>query len=621
MTNFVNIKYNKKNLKEANFVSINSHSEIFTKINSQELIDFIEQKLNSQITNSIMGEKRKSLKEQFCGYVSKDEIPLISNEVVDYCPLDLPIGESLSFIQDGWIAGGAIAAIINEFLFNKKAVINDVDYFFYNNNPELSNSEVYKNKYEHLNELDNGYLIKSSTKLDIEGHVVNLIKIDTSCSFKWEHLLQSFDLNCTAVAYHPILKQIIILPEYLDFLISGQIKPITTGDRFVKKLGKYSFFFYNTFSTIIRAKRKAEELDKLFFYHDFIKTLMINNQDFLYHIISKKELRFVSNFKNWKKLKINSNFTFFIAKKDLCFLKNNLSVFEPFFKLDYEKGRLIPNTNINLFNFLSDKTDRDIFNLMIFILRKEFKNFPNEDVGEPVYRRLSEVVKIYNQVEQANNTPLTYTSPLSKVFDLFMPSLIKKDYKQNVIKNLIVLFKQHQELHSLFSLHKNQIKKDNLIAFLILLRNQPIELIGLIESNIINPTILINCINDSKFDHLFHHAKKIHDERIKKDILREKIDLGVFNIYCKELTLSSELSAEGSVMRHCVAGYAEKVKRKEARIFHINYKENHSTLELSMTNNSLQIKQHKAKHNEIPNKKNKDIAILFVNYLNLYHKV
>ena len=164
MKSFVNIKYNKKNPKEANFVSINSHSEVFTKINSQELIDFIDKKLHGQITNSIMGEKRKSLKEQYSGYVSSDEIPLTSNDNVDYCPLDLPVGDSLSFIQDGWIAGGAIAAIINEFLFNKKAVINDVDYFFYNNNPELSNSEVFKNKYEHLNELDNGYLIKSSTK-------------------------------------------------------------------------------------------------------------------------------------------------------------------------------------------------------------------------------------------------------------------------------------------------------------------------------------------------------------------------------------------------------------------------------------------------------------------------
>jgi len=208
---------------------------------------------------------------------------------------------------------------------------------------------------------------------------------------------------------------------------------------------------------------------------------------------------------------------------------------------------------------------------------------------------------------------------LYKVLDIF-PEFIKKDYKLYIIKKLIILFKEHSELYSLITPRKIQFKKDNLIEFLLLLKKQPLEIIGLIESQVINPSILLNCINDGRYSNLFEHAKKVHEERLKKDILREKCDLGVFSSYCKELTLSSELQQEGLNMRHCVSGYAEKVKRNECRIFHINHNDNHSTLELISVNNLLQIKQHKAKYNEIPKKGNKTIATLLINYLNLYHK-
>jgi hypothetical protein len=154
--------------------------------------------------------------------------------------------------QSGFIAGGSIANLIWEEVSGNKAVINDIDVFLFDGILENLVQDKSQTLYEHSTKEDiwyedyNGiafmtkekdfYCITESTK---DG-MFNYIKYQSNSS-EPRILIDSFDINCTAVGYSIDDDKFYWTKEFKKFLETGELRitnvktPSHTVLRIIKK--------------------------------------------------------------------------------------------------------------------------------------------------------------------------------------------------------------------------------------------------------------------------------------------------------------------------------------------------------------------------------------------------
>lgn len=154
--------------------------------------------------------------------------------------------------QSGFIAGGSIANLIWEEVSGNKAIINDIDVFLFDGILEKLVQDKSQTLYEHSTKEDiwyedyNGiafmtkekdfYCITESTKDDI----FNYIKYQSN-SPEPRVVIDSFDINCTAVGYSIDNDEYYWTDEFVKFLETGILRitnvktPSHTVLRLIKK--------------------------------------------------------------------------------------------------------------------------------------------------------------------------------------------------------------------------------------------------------------------------------------------------------------------------------------------------------------------------------------------------
>lgn len=147
------------------------------------------------------------------------------------------------------IAGGAVANIIFEYLYEIPAVIRDIDIFF--KKKYTDEDEEILNNLENIKDLYNTIRMKNSflKKITYEGNK-NLIEVIERINTKDYYffpldIIMSFDLNCVQVGISN--NRLIYTDNFLNFLIH-------------KKIKLNSDVLYTYFSTITRILKKQKDL-------------------------------------------------------------------------------------------------------------------------------------------------------------------------------------------------------------------------------------------------------------------------------------------------------------------------------------------------------------------------
>jgi hypothetical protein len=162
------------------------------------------------------------------------------------------------FPKSGFIAGGALANLIWEFVSNNKAIINDIDVFIYDgeyiksdNTPSLWDNEknekltylsTDKSVTIHYNGISSSLIAKDYyriNKCENEG-IFNKIYYNASTK-DLQIIIDSFDINCTQIGYSIEENKFYWSKDFEDFLETCELKltnllsPAHSAIRLVKK--------------------------------------------------------------------------------------------------------------------------------------------------------------------------------------------------------------------------------------------------------------------------------------------------------------------------------------------------------------------------------------------------
>lgn len=152
--------------------------------------------------------------------------------------------KDINLPNTGVIAGGSLANVIWELISGKKAVINDIDVFILKNvlTEKLhdgtttqdrkkifyrSQEKIYWKDYTGLCEgskTKNFYLIENTENIGL----LNLVYYSAT-SEDPELIIDSFDINCTQIAYDITSDKFYWTQEFVDFLKTGKLKLTNLG--------------------------------------------------------------------------------------------------------------------------------------------------------------------------------------------------------------------------------------------------------------------------------------------------------------------------------------------------------------------------------------------------------
>lgn len=648
-----------------NFLNCPVKLDLHQKLRSEEFKNFLKDRLSSQLTHPLISQERILVPnetgdrdgyfedldefdefgavkdEKFWAYrakavtVGKDYVkgelknrtrrfragvhsPIFKSEH-SVVKNSAQVGRSINFYHDGVIAGGAIAALANEFLFGVPAVINDIDYFYYSNCKFDDTTQLHYHMYENLGEGGKKeYKIKETFR---QGDL-NFIKISPIIdlqkdTFSWVVLLNSFDLNCTMIAVHPVTFEVFLRDSFVEFLASRKIDH-SRGSEF-------------NLSNIIRAKRKSQELQATYYLGDYVRKLLIEDiksfsQREHFSLVGKDEVSIK---------KKNKNNILFLSEKEKITLNKNPNLLSPY--LSYTQNKTMQLSHkfpvAEYFKKVKDETgvSTEDWGFLGFCAQLTNKNFPEQEVPNLFYEKLLIIRKIIKNY---------YRNQLlgTKGFSL----LIKQDFTEETLVALMDKMKGHSYLYSgfLFLLRNGWTFKEIDILYRRVLNNASRSLVGILEEivqkeetnyRIEAETVVFNLQTMKAKEILAQLDKAVALTKItraKNNKLREKENLGYFNKFIKELTTRDELDDEGHGMKHCVGGYAERVKGGTCRIFHLQFSDKEkSTLELragylgwlegtKIDVIHYEINQNQGPCNQRPSEQLNRLAKMFVKFLN-----
>lgn len=528
--------------------------------------------------------------------------------------------------HDGIIAGGAVAALANEFIFGTPAVINDIDYFYFSHFKFKTDMEFHENAYEHFGENELDIKIQRSHK---EG-ILNFIKFEVyNTQNKWtSDLFNEFDLNCCMIGFHPETKKVILTHSFAEFINTHLITHCNSE---------------MNFSNIVRAKRKSEELSSKYYFQDSVRSLILKDLkssshrdewEICHYLMEKKEIPLLSK----NKMSIR-----FLAQKDVDYLKDNPNHLAPYFYYNEKKNQLRYGDGVPLVSFYQEYTLQKgswkkyryskesnwfiIKNLLSLINEK----YPKEEISPIYYDRLLNLINGLKEAELSIAHDENDFGRLEKL-KLFLTQEIPQDKFLKLMGQL----KEHPRcIGGVFTLLNLGWSYGQVDLFFRQIKNSPKEFYGIFEDllksvykkkdqehatvKIKDETIYVNF--KEGIDQTYTKIKYIYNEILKHKnvVLREKTNLKIFENMVSELTTGVELHFEGVNMNHCVGGRMAGVADQNIRIFHINQGSEQTTLELRLYGHQWKLGEHKAHSNKSPSKKRKAFAELFVNYVNLYH--
>lgn len=576
------------------------------------------------------------------------------------------IGKDFGFRHDGFIAGGAIANLINEYYFGVPAVINDIDYFFYDIDIKLPNES---HEYIEGEESDtffekNGYRIINTEKRNKN----NNIHLKLRYNFEWSRLLKSFDLNCTMAGFHPISGDIIFTDHFIDFLEKREIKivdsikemesfpsnmlaPVSIKEapfddepgfievnepksRGVHAAGIIISRWNNLkernnlkFAQIIRANKKKKELKAKYMFDFDIKKIIYSNVIRKALLLGDGKIRIFTNFDKFERS--SNEISCFIPKKEIKILFKRKDLLLPYFKIKRKNAKLylvyqLPESKNNYIiqNWL-DKYSAytyDRFKLNYNMISQ--KKFPFDEVSRFEYRVLMDLFLLWdNNFLDRKAVSISKGYPMLDTLIFAFKNIVKNKLSlSNSDYNMFMrLIKEHSVFVGYLIKTRAEINlKDIIDIYRSIVKENHIELIGIIENKLAED----NPIFTQPKDVIFNYIKQEYIKIQKDDFLVKPLSLGKISLYVRELHLNSLLKSEGRDLQHCVGGYGSRVKAGLSRIFDINFKDSRSTLELdviilSKKSVMYKIRQHKARSNRSPTKEHDILANLLVNCLNL----
>jgi len=415
---------------------------------------------------------------------------------------------------------------------------NDVDNFLKENNIDTYAFYVKSNEYE----------IISQAKYD----KFNYIKLTCGGQFKWENLISHFDLNCIKIGVSKEGEEfnLIIQNEFLDFLNNREILILNA---------------FNLESSIPRSLRKVSQYPFLKFnLNYFIKKYLIKSS----HWFHLEEIKFKEELSSENKNKMIS-----LLSQD-----NRLSVNENGFLFNY-----VPND-------LSLKEYSSLYGMFgSFFESHSYVYLKNNEINS-----LIKIKKIHELIDKTNSKKTKeHELKLFIKTIIFDNNFIFKNFKDEDMYSIINFFNKHDNKYLFTNIKRIYDNINNWNDFLIFFRQLKRNdiLIAFCEN-----TWLLGKGIDS-FDKLIK-AKIIEDNKDNKFKYKPFKTLFWFSKYIHELSTEQELFSESKKMSHCVKGYWYQINRGKQRIFHINYKGNHSTLALDAKNG--RILQHKSYKNRKP---------------------
>jgi hypothetical protein len=550
------------------------------------------------------------------------------------------IGQDLDFFSDGFIAGGAIAALINEYYFGVPAVINDIDYFYYDRKTSCTNDA------EYIPEIDDDFIKKHKYQI-IGSEVIyknNNIRIRTRYDFKWELLLKSFDLNCTMVGFHPISNEIIFNDNFIDFLTNREIKivdGIKLEDDTVRSLNKATeipsdglkmslFVNFNSFnqrdnlkfSNIIRANKKKAELKAIYKFDYDIKKIIYSSGNRVNLLINKEKIRVYTSFNKFNKSK--NDMACFIPKKEIKILFNNNKLLSPYFKLKRK--------NASLYLEFQDPKSKNNEIIRSLDCRKGYyfqrfknkynlttnKNFPFDELSKFEFCQFNRLISFWDNT--FSNMGRSDLFPMFDSFIFIFSSIISNriELSINNMNDIKQIVECHPTLLGYFVTSNHLLNISDLLwIYRKIIKEDNVAIVGVLENKIYEGNPIFSQNRETIYKYLVNEFIKIQ----KDDFLIKPLLIGIYSKYCSELYLNSQLVKEGLDLRHCVGGYGSRVREGLSRIFDIKLNDQRSTVEFDVNQiNKFLIKytirQHKSSFNREPSKQHKSLAKLLCNKLN-----
>ena len=605
------------NLDKLNLTS--QEKELVKLLLSKEMIQEIEQKLLGNSVHELVQKPRLHFQSTPKSR-RKIKATIVKNEDYDEDDFDdEELGEDETdfhsifpkplnkyFRRDTFLTGGAVAAIIFEKLTGTKAVINDVDLFFYHYSAkDQSNAE--QERYNNLSGEERAYHIRKVKEVGI----LNLIQINLEDDFSWWSVLDSFDLNYSQVGINLSENQIYFTKNFIQFLTKKVIELVPEFDK------EFPITSY------LRGVHKAQDFQVPFYARDLVQKYIAHG---LGHIVFGDKETVLSVRTNEE----GSDGDEFVTEKRLQHWLKHPDIL-PFMtpeviasvttsapeeikqgkknkpKIEHQIRIQLPDEPWvgvveTIYQVYNRQNQNDIGSTaMLSQLEKHIPNFYN--LRPTVALRLKQFMQ-----SKIFSTRVSYhkerTDLVSALVDY--PELLSKDISIKKLIQIEPFLHSHQNF--LQSVNYRLLQKgssvDEILDFLAGLNKFDLALIGILETalNEENPVQRHGLDRDDLSDLLIsknHVALKekleaIYKRRLEKNRVvpeEQKLKIKPFARWVTELIQNDQLVIEGKNMNHCVGGYGEKVKRNESRIFHIQVGKNSSTLEVGIYIQKIVAKQ------------------------------
>lgn len=476
--------------------------------------------------------------------------------------------------RDVFLTGGAVAAVILEKLKGIPAVINDIDLFYYQFTAK-DNGSLYSDMYENMIEENFHFRIERVR----ERGLLNLVKIEPGEKFKWECVLNSFDLNYAKVGIVLAEKKLIFNQEFLDFIENRLVK--------VSEDSEDDF----PLTTFIRGIHKAKDFKGSFYLGDSVRK----------YIISLRQTVFEEGVRSFKVVHDRNDLDDnceLVTKKRWEHWNKNPDMLLPWYSISGENEITLHPPKEAWFDFFT------------WIFAEEYQKMGSEYFWQNNYGTLSNY--LCDNYEFFIKQNKTYFARMKLVFsaNLFPTGrewatlfnaqeekldMFRHDFSLNTLNNVKEFLRTHESLkklcfHLMYDCHYSV---QETLEFIQYTKGQTLTYIGMIETmgaELFDPSIRTTnsvrskafgqVLKNKNYDEINALLSEFYKEDLVKNILIEPLHIGPFAMMVEEVCTVPRIKEEGLNMRHCVAGYSEKVRRKECRIFHIEVDGHKSTLEV-----------------------------------------
>lgn len=465
------------------------------------------------------------------------------------------------------IAGGAVANFIYNKVHNGSAPINDIDVFIFqlkpvtDNEPNLDGAVV-----DYINEIgtDNNYKISKTERKGLINYIYVDVDYMTDLKSLATNLLNDFDINATKAAI--LLNNRYFSTKDKDFYFNDEILIQEEFTDFLKTKELKSLKTKTPLKTMMRLLKKQKE---------FGAYLNEEHLDSVYQVSRGKRIHITGeNFKKFSN-EINTLRPYFRFFKMANGQYKSWSMKE-FDKLHTSEKRIMKNSKLKKYL------------IPIFDWKKS---------GKKSYEKYLKLRPYYN------------------VLKAFITKNIEEKVKQDFNpKDLMYVSKVIRKVQVSSAYFRNLSLRDAIIQakFLVKFEKTDNEIYLAFLGRLSSYNFAMK--NEEIQEHFKAFKKTYIDSQKPINIpytLSKELEKN-----CVELNSQIALAEEGKKMGHCVGGYAEKVRENKSRIFSISTDEELSTLEVRVEEAGIRGIQHRARFNKFPSKKNREIAIALINYIN-----